>query len=182
MPQPDRRGSRRQPGGAAMILRTQRGKPSFQVGREITRGGVVGSHARSHDHIQRGNLWQDEAPHMLAHSAPQPVPVHGGTPQPRNHDTESRMPEGVRSPEDVESARAAARARGQHRPNLLRSGETPVPREPLGRQAAPCLEGRRTARRLRPFLRRRLSTSRPQRVFMRARKPCLRMRRLFRGR
>src|SRR5919108_1414787 len=45
-----------------------------------------------------------------------------------------------------------------------------------------CLEGERTVRRLRPFLRRRDSVARPQTVFMRARNPCLLMRRRFRGR
>jgi hypothetical protein len=44
------------------------------------------------------------------------------------------------------------------------------------------LDGSRTASRLRPFLRRLLSTSRPQRVLIRARNPCLRIRFRLRGR
>jgi hypothetical protein len=62
-------------------------------------------------------------------------------------------------------------------------------REPVGsrearrwRQEPPCFDGRESASRLRPFLRRRESTARPQRVAMRARNPCLLIRRLFRGR
>jgi hypothetical protein len=43
-------------------------------------------------------------------------------------------------------------------------------------------EGNRTVNRFRPFLRRRLSTSRPQRSAMRVRNPCVLMRRLLRGR
>src|SRR5947207_5624854 len=45
-----------------------------------------------------------------------------------------------------------------------------------------CLDGIRTVRRLRPFLRRRDSVARPQTVFIRARNPCLLMRRRLRGR
>jgi hypothetical protein len=44
------------------------------------------------------------------------------------------------------------------------------------------LDGIWTVRRLRPFLRRRDSTARPQRVFMRCRNPCLRTRLRLRGR
>jgi len=62
-------------------------------------------------------------------------------------------------------------------------------REPVGprqarrrRQEPPCFEGSETVSRLRPFLRRRDSTARPQREAMRARNPCLLMRRLLRGR
>src|ERR1700752_261415 len=45
-----------------------------------------------------------------------------------------------------------------------------------------CLDGILTTRRLRPFLRRRDSVTRPQTVFIRARNPCLLMRRRFLGR
>jgi hypothetical protein len=48
--------------------------------------------------------------------------------------------------------------------------------------AAAYFDGSFTTRRLRPFFRRRLRTSRPHRVSIRARNPCVRMRRLFRGR
>jgi hypothetical protein len=50
------------------------------------------------------------------------------------------------------------------------------------RQEPPCFDGRETVSRLRPFLRRRESTARPQRVAIRARNPCLLILRLFRGR
>jgi hypothetical protein len=62
-------------------------------------------------------------------------------------------------------------------------------REPVGsrnarrsRQEPPCFDGIETVSCLRPFLRRRESTARPQRVAMRARNPCLLIRRLLRGR
>ena len=48
--------------------------------------------------------------------------------------------------------------------------------------AAAYFDGSFTVRRLRPFLRRLLSTSRPHFVSIRVRNPCLRIRRLFRGR
>lgn len=48
--------------------------------------------------------------------------------------------------------------------------------------AAAYFDGSFTVRRLRPFLRRRLRTSRPHLVSIRVRNPCLRIRRLFRGR
>jgi hypothetical protein len=48
--------------------------------------------------------------------------------------------------------------------------------------AAAYFDGSFTVRRLRPFLRRRLRTSRPHFVSIRVRNPCLRIRRLFRGR
>lgn len=52
----------------------------------------------------------------------------------------------------------------------------------LGTQAPAYFDGSLTVSCLRPFLRRRLSTSRPHFVSMRARKPCLRIRRVLRGR
>ena len=67
----------------------------------------------------------------------------------------------------ISDARASRRARG---------------RRADGRQEPPCFDGSETVSRLRPFLRRRESTARPQRVAMRARNPCLLMRRLLRGR
>src|SRR5215213_673792 len=50
------------------------------------------------------------------------------------------------------------------------------------RQEPPCFDGIETVSCLRPFLRRRDRTARPQRVAIRARKPCLLIRRLLRGR
>jgi hypothetical protein len=67
--------------------------------------------------------------------------------------------------------------------NIGRAREPMSPREARRcRQEPPCFEGNDTVRRLRPFLRRRESTARPQRVAIRARNPCLLIRRLFRGR
>src|SRR3989449_11265801 len=55
-------------------------------------------------------------------------------------------------------------------------------RVPFARYRLRCLDGVRTVRRLRPFLRRRESVARPQTVFIRARNPCLLVRRRLRGR
>jgi hypothetical protein len=49
------------------------------------------------------------------------------------------------------------------------------------RDGHPYFEGFDTARRLRPFARRRFKTARPPRVFIRARKPCSRNRRIRLG-
>lgn len=66
-------------------------------------------------------------------------------------------------------------------PQCLKSASSASSEEFPGPQRPPCFEGACTATRLRPFLRRRLSTARPHRVPMRARKPCLLMRRRLRG-
>lgn len=88
----------------------------------------------------------------------------------------------VGDPKEFDSWCARAVALLEHRLEVVRPGQSPAAGQPLARQRPPCLDGTRTVRRLRPFLRRRLKTWRPQRVFMRARKPCFAVRRLLRGR
>ena len=91
------------------------------------------------------------------------------------------MPEGVRKPVHVESGSAEAVPLLDDRSEIGCARQAPRPRETLGRQRAPCLEGVRTDRRLRPFLRRRFRTARPHRVLIRARNPCFRTRLRLRG-
>jgi len=73
----------------------------------------------------------------------------------------------------------------QYKTQFTASCEAITPRKALAfsyRQAPAYFEGRRTVSCFRPFLRRRLRTSRPQRVAIRSRKPWVRIRRLLRGR
>jgi hypothetical protein len=78
---------------------------------------------------------------------------------------------------------AAAPAMHQAAANVGRAREPAGPRQARrSRQEPPCLDGSDTVSRLRPFLRRRERTARPQRVAIRARNPCRLIRRLFRGR
>ena len=66
-------------------------------------------------------------------------------------------------------------------PGRLRSSAAGC-EESRGSYAPAYLEGNWTVSRLRPFLRRRLRTSRPHLVAIRNLKPCVRIRRLLRGR
>jgi|GEM_PF-3454231 len=66
-------------------------------------------------------------------------------------------------------------------PGRLRSSAASC-EESRGSYAPAYLEGNWTVSRLRPFLRRRLRTSRPHLVAIRNLKPCVRIRRLLRGR
>lgn len=100
----------------------------------------------------------------------------------RNDNSQAWMSQVIGKPEHVESESAGAATLIHHRPDTGRARETPCPGQPFSRQAAPCFEGGRTDRRLRPFLRRRLKTARPQRVRMRARNPCFLTRLRLRGR
>lgn len=148
---------------------------------QVRRRRRVRGRAGADQQIDRRKMRKQLAPGMLAQAAPQPIARDGGVTEAGRDHPQPRMAVTVGAPDDLEPRGAPARAGTEDRLDLGREPQAPAPREALGRQAAPCLEGSLTVSRRRPFLRRRLSTSRPQRVFMRARKPCLRMRRLFRG-
>jgi hypothetical protein len=86
-------------------------------------------------------------------------------------------------PDNIQVLGAAAPAMRQAAANVGRAREPAGPRQARrSRQEPPCLDGSDTVSRLRPFLRRRERTARPQRVAIRARNPCRLIRRLFRGR
>ena len=129
-----------------------------------------------------GSCGKQTAACLLAQPPPQLVAGHRRATEAGRDDAQPRMAVIVGAPENLEPGSAPAGSAGQNRLDLRSARQTAAPREVLGRQAAPCFEGIWTLSRRRPFLRRRLRTSRPQRVFMRARKPCLRMRRVLRGR
>jgi hypothetical protein len=100
---------------------------------------------------------------------------------PRHDYPKPGMSQLVAAPRNVQSWRTVAAAPLQHRRDIRSARHAPNPRDPLGRQRPPCFEGSCTARRLRPFFLRRLSTARPQRVCIRARNPCFAVRRRLRG-
>ena len=98
-----------------------------------------------------------------------------------------RRPRGIPTGHCGLACHCAGHARSQHRWSGAAIEESAAAAMCFARgrrrhQAPAYLSGSRTVRRLRPFLRRRLSTSRPQRVSMRVRNPCVRTRRLLRGR
>ena len=182
MPRPDRPGSGRWQLVGASMLRPQARAPLFQIARQVRVARRVGCGARANEDINRGKRWHHLLPGVLPDPAAQAVARNSRPPKTGRDHTKSWMTMFVGTPDDLEPGRPPSTAAGYHRLELDRARETPMPRETLGRQAPPCFEGIWTVNCRRPFLRRRLSTARPQRVFMRARNPCLRMRRLFRGR
>src|SRR2546422_5586169 len=101
-------------------------------------------------------------------------------------DSETRVTQIAVTPGQIEMLGATPAASAG--PRVPAGGELRAARDahaarvPFARYRLRCLDGIRTVRRLRPFLRRRESVARPQTVFIRARNPCLLMRRRLRGR
>ncbi len=121
-------------------------------------------------------------PNLLEPPA-QTIAGHRGQLEPGNDQSKSRVAHCVIDPKQVQMFGPAAPSTAYTTPQIR------VPCEPVrARQALllpqepPCFDGRATASRFRPFLRRRDSTARPQRVAIRARNPCLLMRLRLRGR
>ena len=89
----------------------------------------------------------------------------------------------ILGPDDFQMSRPMAAADRQTVANLRGARQPPKAAQALWRrQEPPCFVGSEMVSRLRPFFRRRESTSRPHRVAIRARKPCLLIRRRLRGR
>lgn len=86
------------------------------------------------------------------------------------------------SPPDIEQTELPATSGAVYPLEIRRSEQAARPGKPLSYQRPPCLDGVLTVSRLRPFLRRRDSTSRPHRSSIRARNPCLLSRFRLRGR
>src|SRR5262249_51633429 len=123
------------------------------------------------------------APPQLFEAPAQTIAGHPGGLELWNDESHPRMARWIVCPHYVEMAEPFSLSRLQY------SGELGHAREPsraqpalVYRQRPPCFEGTLIVRRLRPFLRRRDSTSRPQRSAMRARKPCRLSRLRLRGR
>src|SRR5690606_29998923 len=121
-----------------------------------------------------------------------PVPSGGRSLVARHDHAHPGISHGGRGVQDVQVGRPAPLPPLKQRTDLLATRDPPRARQPL----PPTLIARRcchlppefyfeptaTTSRLRPFFRRRLSTSRPARVLIRARNPCLLRRFRFRGR
>src|SRR5262245_13585310 len=128
---------------------------------------------------------QHSASQDFAQPAPEPVARHRGRLMTRDDESEWRVTRKTVTPSQIEVLRASTvglMTRFPARGELCTARDPSTARVPLARYRLRCLDGERTVRRLRPFLRRRDSVARPQTVFIRARNPCLLMRRRFLGR
>ena len=130
----------------------------------------------------RQRFHQLPAPHFLEAPA-QTIAGHPGGLELWNDESHPRMARWIFCPHHVEMAEPPPSSRSQHSRELGHARE-PTRAQPalVCRQRPPCFEGTLIVKRLRPFLRRRDSTSRPQRSAMRARKPCRLSRLRLRGR
>src|SRR6266705_3633952 len=139
---------------------------------------------RPDDQVDRRQLGEGEhvTSENLSQSAAQTIAGHRGGLKSGNDDPHPRMARRVGPPSYVEMWGAPAATRLPAGCKLRTARQAGAARKPLARYRLRCLEGRRTVRRLRPFLRRRDSVARPHTVFIRARNPCLLMRRRLRGR
>jgi hypothetical protein len=157
--------------------------PTEEVGTQRIVGCPVGLAASTHEEIAgRLHRLHFPAPDFLQ-SAPETIAGHRGRLESGNDQPHARMAQCIVGPDQVDKRGPAAPTLCQAPPDVGCSRQPARPLEALfGRQARPCFDGRETVRRLRPFLRRRDRTSRPQRSAIRARKPCLAMRFLLRGR
>ena len=157
--------------------------PRQKLGPKLREGSSVSLPAGPDDQVPRRLDRLQLDPPDLLEPPPETIAGHRGGLELRNDQSHARMARRVVGPDHVQMLEPATPAPTEAAANVGR------PREPMGprqarrrRQEPPCFDGRETVSRLRPFLRRRESTARPQREAMRARNPCLLMRRLFRGR
>jgi hypothetical protein len=113
----------------------------------------------------------------------QTIPGHRRPLKLRDDESQPRVARLIVHPDQVQVFETAASALSEAAAQVGCSGQPMRSRQTRRcRQDPPCFEGNDTARRFRPFFRRRDNTARPQRVAIRARNPCLLIRRLFRGR
>ena len=157
--------------------------PVVQLGPQFGEGGVIGLAPSPHQQVPRGKQGLEVPPEEFADPPPEPVAADSGFPVLRYDHPEPGMSGAVLGPQDIQMRCPAPASLLEQSANQSAPGEPAGPWEPLRwRQDPPCLFGIRTVRTRRPFLRRRLSTARPQRSAIRARNPCLLTRRLLRGR
>jgi len=140
-----------------------------------------------HDDLRPGLQGATLAPKPLADAALDAIPNHGIADLAAHRDAQTRL-EGVRGPaacrgenEHDECSRRRATTALENISELPGSKQPVLPAKRSGRPGHRYFEGVETARRLRPFARRRLSTARPAFVFMRDRKPWTRLRRIRLG-
>ena len=173
-------GSRGSSGGRAARGGTHR---PYEFPAQGFKGSVVGGRPRPHGHVRRLlEPRQHIAPPDFPQSSAQPVAPDRRLPQPRYDHGQPRTADRGRPSEQIEVIRSSALPLCDDLAQVRGASDAGRPRQPLGRQRPWCLDPVRTVSRLRPFLRRRASVSRPHRVFMRVRNPCLLMRFRFRGR
>jgi len=168
---------------ARPLGRARHDRPSEQIGPKLGHAGPVAFLAGPEEHVShRDGMLQLLAPQLLE-SPPQTIAGHCGLAEPRDDESQTRRWPVASGPQDVEVLPAGSPACPQDAPDFIPTGQPVRARMALAvGQTRACLEPTDTVSRLRPFLRRRDSTARPQRSAIRFRKPCLAMRRLFRGR
>jgi hypothetical protein len=150
---------------------------------ERLEAGGIGLPPGFDDQIPRRLTFLDLLPPDLAQPPPQTIAGHRGRLKLGNDQSHPWLARWVVHPNHVQMFEAAAPAMGEAAANVGRAHEPMGSRQARrSRQEPPCFDGIETVSCLRPFLRRRERTARPQRVAIRARNPCLLIRRLFRGR
>jgi len=118
----------------------------------------------------------------LLEAAAKPIARHGRLTEPRHDQSETRVRRAPGDPADVEMGTAGPAARGEDMPNVGPANQPArAPEALIAGQRVACFVPIDTVSRLRPFLRRRDSTARPQRSPIRLRNPCFELRRLLRG-
>jgi hypothetical protein len=165
------------------IISPGRSAPGQQLVSKRAKSDFVGFPPRPDHHVpRRHRLFQLPPPHFFQPTA-QTIAGHRGGLELRNDESHPRMARRIVCPQHIEMRKSLSPSRALHPLELRSASEPALAGEPLVcRQRPPCLEGTLTVRRLRPFFRRRESTSRPHRSAIRARNPC-RLRRLrLRGR
>ena len=145
--------------------------------------GLVRGGPRPHRDVRRiTQLREDLAAADFPDPAPEPVAPDGRVTIARHDHRESRTADRGRPGEQIQVIRSAALPLCHDCAKFSSARQAGRLGQPFRCHPPWCLDPVRTVRLLRPFLRRRLSVSRPHRVAMRARNPCLLIRFLFRGR
>ena len=143
----------------------------------------LGSHQHVHRQAPALRLREDEPSSYLPDPPLQPVPLNDAPPVLRDDDTQPGKRNGGRREEDVYQPRPLALPPLKDCADLIGVADADPSRETFtrsGRRSVYLLPTT-TARRARPFFRRRERVARPPRVFILARNPCLLTRLRLRG-
>jgi hypothetical protein len=165
-------------------IAVENGIPGCQeLGSELVEARLVGFAPGSNHQIPGGLLRLNVPPPNLPEPPAQTIAGHRGRLELGDDQPHPWLARWIVDPDHVQVLEATAPAKVEAAADVGRAREPMGPRQARRwRQEPPCFEGKETVRRLRPFLRLRDNTARPQRVAIRARNPCLLIRRLFRGR
>ena len=157
--------------------------PAEELFLQCVEAGGVGFPTGFDHQVPRGLSLLNFAPPDVPQAAPQTIAGHRGGLEFGNYQSHPWLARWIVDPDHVEVLEPAAPAMGEAAANVGRAHEPMGSRQARRtRQEPPCFDGIETVSCLRPFLRRRERTARPQRVAMRARNPCLLILRLLRGR